>query len=209
VVKSEQESFWAGEFGNEYARRNAGFDPALEERAWNKMLSCLVPADLKSVLECGSNIGRNLVTLRRILPQAELSLIEINEESFKTAVQRVNPRHSFKGSILESNLPAGAFDLVFTSGVLIHIHPDNLEANCRKMVEYSRKYVLISEYFNRTSVAIDYRGEKGKLFKRDFGGFMMDHFPVRWLDYGFLWGREFDPGGFDDCTWWVFEKTGD
>lgn len=44
------------------------------------------------------------------------------------------------------------------------------------------------------------------LFKRDFGGFLQDHFDVRCLDYGFLWGREFDAGGFDDITWWIFAK---
>lgn len=27
------------------------------------------------------------------------------------------------------------------------------------------------------------------------------------IDYGFLWGYEFDIAGFDDITWWLFEKS--
>jgi hypothetical protein len=34
----------------------------------------------------------------------------------------------------------------------------------------------------------------------------MDNFDVTLLDYGFLWGRIFDRAGFDDITWWLFEK---
>lgn len=91
-------------------------------------------------------------------------------------------------------------------GVLIHINPDQLLDHMKKMFEYSKKYVLMGEYFNRTPVSLEYQGEKDKLFKRDFGKLFLENFKVKVLDYGFLWGQIYDPAGFDDITWWLFEK---
>jgi len=91
-------------------------------------------------------------------------------------------------------------------GVLIHINPDELLENLKKISNYSHKYLLIGEYFNRTPIMLDYQGEKDKLFKRDFGKLVMENFRVKLLDYGFLWGHIYDPAGFDDITWWLFKK---
>ena len=78
-------------------------------------------------------------------------------------------------------------DLVFSMGVLIHIAPDQLLKNMKKMFQYSSKYILMGEYFNRTLISIEYQGEKDKLFKRDFGKLFIENFNVRLVDYGFLW----------------------
>jgi hypothetical protein len=56
----------------------------------------------------------------------------------------------------------------------MHIHPDHLLATMRKMFDYSSKYILIGEYFNRTPITLDYKGQKDKLFKRDFGEFFAE-----------------------------------
>ena len=29
---------------------------------------------------------------------------------------------------------------------------------------------------------------------------------VELVDYGFFWGHIYDAAGFDDITWWLFEK---
>ena len=76
----------------------------------------------------------------------------------------------------------------------------------KKMFDYSKKYVLIAEYFNRTPTMIEYQGEKDKLFKSDFGKTFIENFDVKLVDYGFLWGHIYDNGGWDDFTWWLFEK---
>jgi hypothetical protein len=65
---------------------------------------------------------------------------------------------------------------------------------------------LFGEYFNRTPVALEYQGQQDKLYKRDFGRLFIENFRVRLLDYGFLWGYVYDAAGFDDITWWLFEK---
>jgi len=91
-------------------------------------------------------------------------------------------------------------------GVLIHINPDQLLDHMDRMFAYSRRYILLGEYFNRTPVAIDYQGEKDRLFKRDFGKLFIENFRVSLVDYGFLWGHVYDSAGFDDVTWWLFDK---
>ena len=54
---------------------------------------------------------------------------------------------------------------------------------------------------------IEYQGEQNKLFKRDFGKLFIENFNVQLVDYGFLWGHIYDSAGFDDITWWLFEKN--
>ena len=96
--------------------------------------------------------------------------------------------------------------ILFSPGVLIHIHPDELLDNMKKMYEYSSKYILIAEYFNRTPIMIEYQGQTNRLFKRDFGKFILENFSLEIVDYGFLWGHEYDPAGFDDITYWLLKK---
>jgi pseudaminic acid biosynthesis-associated methylase len=201
--RNEQETFWAEQYALEYMRKNGEFDENLGVEAWSKMLAGA--ERVTSLLECGCNIGRNLNVLQKVLPQAQKSVIEISKPAFEFVSQRHVLTQKFNGSILESDLE-GTFDLVFTTGVLIHIRPEELMANLAKIHGYSARYLLIGEYFNRTPTMIEYQGEKDRLFKRDFGKLVLENFPVRLVDYGFLWGHIYDPAGFDDITWWLFEK---
>lgn len=200
----EQEAFWAETYSAEYIKKNSNFDQALGVEAWETMLQ---QADnIKSFLECGSNIGRNLNFLKELLPNGLKSIIEISKPAFNHVASTHNLNYKYNGSILESDFPLAAFDMVFTMGVLIHIHPDNLLANMRKMYEYSNRYILMGEYFNRTSVSLEYQGQMDKLFKRDFGKLFIENHNVKLVDYGFLWGYLYNSAGFDDITWWLFEK---
>lgn len=201
---NEQQDFWARKYAHEYIEKNNSFDRRLGVEGWRRMLAGAGP--IESILECGCNIGRNIGFLDELLPQASKSIIEISEPAYRFVTERYALDQSFNGPIVESAFAPASFDLVFTTGVLIHIHPDDVLANMRKMFEYSRRYVLIGEYFNRTPVMIEYQGERDRLFKSDFGKTFVTNFNVEVVDYGFLWGHEFDAGGFDDVTWWLFEK---
>lgn len=200
---NEQENFWAHDYAQGYIDNNSVFEFALGVEAWRKMLARA--EGVASVLECGCNIGRNIGFLNAVLPDASKSVIEISKPAFEQVTQRYPLKHAFNGSIAAADLPAG-FDLVFTLGVLIHIHPDHLLTNMRKLHDLSGKYVLMGEYFNRTPVALEYHGQQEKLFKRDFGKLFVESFPVELVDYGFLWGHIYDSAGFDDITWWLFRK---
>ncbi len=139
------------------------------------------------------------------MPDTKKSIIEISEPAYNFVKKNFDIDQSFNGAIIDSNFQR-IFDLVFTMGVLIHIHPDDLYPNIKKMFDYSGKYILIGEYFNRTPMMIEYQGQKDKLFKRDFGKFLIENFDVKLVDYGFLWGHIYDDAGFDDITYWLFQK---
>jgi hypothetical protein len=44
------------------------------------------------------------------------------------------------------------------------------------------------------------------LWKCDFGRVMLSSFPVRLIKVGFLWSQVYGEAGFDDMTYWLFEK---
>ena len=81
-VRTEEEAFWAGEFGNQYIQRN-GLTPANVARRLGLWASILrnCSASISSVLELGANIGLNLSALSQLLPQAELTGLEINAQA--------------------------------------------------------------------------------------------------------------------------------
>lgn len=160
----------------------------------------------KTYLEVGCNIGRNIDQLALLDPAFKGSAIEISKPALDFVCSRHSLSHACCSPAQDANLPANAFELVFTCGVLIHVPPADLLKVMGKMLDWSSKYVLIAEYFNRSPVSIEYQGRQAMLFKRDFGGLLLDNFSVKLVDYGFLWGKIYDNAGFDDITWWLFEK---
>jgi spore coat polysaccharide biosynthesis protein SpsF len=201
---TEQEAFWAGEFGDEYIDRNVGSDiVAANISLFAKILART--GSVRAILELGANRGLNLMALRLLSPGAELSAIELNEKAVGKLRELgyVNVRHE---SILEYE-PGREYDLVFIKGVLIHIDPDHLGDVYERLYRSSRRYVCIVEYYNPTPVEVNYRGHSGRLFKRDFAGEMMDRYAdLRLLDYGFLYRRDsVFPNG--DLTWFLLEKA--
>lgn len=204
---SRQEDLWRGDFGDAYTDRNAASEERLAARTahWARILRTTLGVPPRSVLEVGANIGLNLRALRN-LTGAEFYAVEPNVKARGILTnQGVVPEANVLDGVGASiALPDASMDLVFTSGVLIHIHPDNLLTSCREIHRVSRRYVACIEYFSDREEEVFYRGHAEALFKRDFGGFYMDNFPdLRILDYGFAWKRV---TGLDNLTWWLFEK---
>lgn len=207
-MDTRQLQLWKSAFGAEYANRpgNAISTDNLRRlmRDWGRMLGHAVTPSPASVLEVGCNVGRNLVALRGFVE--EIHAVEPNAEAVRQA--RAHP--ALEGvDIREGDAFALPFadesvDLVFTSGVLIHVAPDELERAVREIVRVARHYVLCVEYFSHEPQQVTYRGREGYLFKRDFGKFYLEQFPaLRVLDYGFLW-QPLDSS--DDSNWWLFAK---
>jgi pseudaminic acid biosynthesis-associated methylase len=207
VKDSPQVAFWRGEFGDAYIERSTA-GPAnlrLLVAHWARILDCMAGSPPRSILEVGSNVGNNLHALRA-LTDAELFAVEPNRKAREKLVRDgVVPAANVRDGVAASiDLPAGAVDLAFTSGVLIHVHPDELAASCREIHRVSARYIVCNEYFSDKPEAILYRGNAEHLFKRDFGAFWLDGFPgLRLLGYGFAWRRA---TGLDNLTWWAFEK---
>ena len=205
-MSTSQEDFWKNEITESYTRDNSAFNEELGLRAWERTLSKIERSGISSYLDCGSNIGRNIAFLKQILPMATANIVELAVKPYEKCIKDFQIENSFLGPIKDARFDR-KFDLVFSSGVLIHVNPDDLLASMSRMFEMSARYILIGEYFNRTPVMINYRGEDDKLFKCDFGKLFVENFDCTVLDYGFLWGHEFDSAGFDDITYWLFEKS--
>lgn len=201
--KTEQESFWAGEFGDQYTERNQG----MQIIAANLSLFSRVierTQSVRSVIEFGANIGLNLAALRMLVPGVELSAIEINRKAVDT-LEKQGGIKVYPQSILEFQ-PDYSRDLVLIKGVLIHINPDSLPDVYELLHRTSKRYICVAEYYNPSPLEVPYRGNEDRLFKRDFPGEMLDRFPdLRLVDYGFLYHRD---SNFpqDDITWFLLEK---
>lgn len=196
---------WRGAFGDAYVDRNQADEATLAARVkmWSRMLQRAAP--IGPILEVGANIGLNLRALTR-LGQRDLHAVEPNERARRTLAEEgiVPPERITDGFGAKLPFADGAFDLTFTSGVLIHVPPSDLEATVREIVRTSRRYVLCAEYFSVEPQEKRYRGADGLLFTRDFGGFYLDCEPrLQLVDYGFFWRRA---TGLDDLTWQLFEK---
>ena len=204
--RNEQEKFWATKYSEEYILKNSNFDHDLLIKGWKEILKNI--STPSNILEFGANIGRNIEALNHIYPEATKTAIEISEDASKILRDKFKELNVINSSILESEITNDSFDLSFTMGVLIHIHPNDLKQNLEKVILSSNRYIVIGEYFNRTPVSLTYQGEEEKLFKSDFGKFILKNFSdkIELKDYGFLWGHLYDEGGFDDITWWVFER---
>ncbi|HET7677408.1 MAG TPA: pseudaminic acid biosynthesis-associated methylase [Candidatus Limnocylindrales bacterium] len=192
------ERLWAGEFGDAYVDRNLA---AYEERRdfWERLLT---EHTCSSALEIGCNVGGNLRWIARHVAHA--AGLDVNAHAVDLLRQRLPGVRAVVGSATELPFPDGEFDLVLTMGVLIHLPDSILGRVMDEMVRCSRRYLLCGEYFAHEPVEVPYRGHRGALFKRDYGRLFAERFPeLALLETGFLSRDE----GFDDVTWWLFERT--
>jgi spore coat polysaccharide biosynthesis protein SpsF len=201
---TNQEEFWAGEFGDEYTGRNRGADRVASNIAlFSKVLART--DTVKTVIEFGANIGLNLQAIRQLLPAADLSAIEINGKAVDE-LQRLEYVKVYRESILDfkADYPR---DFVLVKGVLIHINPDYLPRVYDLLYGTTSRYICLAEYYNPSPVSIPYRGHEDRLFKRDFAGELLSRFgDLRLIDYGFVYHR--DPKfPQDDITWFLLEKA--
>ncbi|VVP84727.1 hypothetical protein PS934_01021 [Pseudomonas fluorescens] len=200
---TEQETFWQGEFGNQYVERNIGQPLVAANLAlFAKALTRVGHID--SLVELGTNAGNNLQALRQLLPRCELFGVEINASAC-AAARALGIAQIWQGSLFDFPRER-TFDLTLSKGVLIHLAPELLPAAYAQLYELSQRYILIAEYYNPAPVEVPYRGNSGKLFKRDFAGEMLDRYDdLQLLDYGFGYHRD-RQFPVDDITWFVLEK---
>jgi len=204
-MKTVQEEFWAGEFGDDYIARNKS-DALLASNLALFSDIMKVTGPISSVLELGCNVGMNLKAFDLLDPNLLKSGFDINESAI-AQLKAEKPSFEVKtGSIIES-LVTETVDFSFTKGVLIHINPDHLQAVYANLYEKSNKYICVIEYYNPSPVAITYRGHDDRLFKRDFCGDLLDKYnDLELVDYGFCYRR--DPVfQQDDMTWFLMRKV--
>lgn len=183
-MTTKEEQFWSSNFGAEYLERNKLSNKELDKLYKNNFgifrsklnKDFLGKLKLKNILEVGCNMGNQLALLQS---QGFKNLygIEIFPEAVEKAKLHTKDINIIKGSALDIPFKDRYFDLVFTSGVLIHINPKDVKKAMKEIYRVSSKYIWGYEYYNPRHISIDYRGNKSRLWKGDFAKMYLGLFP--------------------------------
>lgn len=198
AADTAQLALWRSEFGRSYTARN---DREKPERvgAWRRLLDGIQPT---RVLEVGCNVGWNLLYLER-LGITDLWGVEPQPDAVERARQRRPRFNILHGTGFDLPLRDGWCDLVFTSGVLIHIAPESIAMALDEIYRVSRRWIVAIEYDSANEQEVRYRGHSAALWKRDHGALWQQRYPdlelVRRLELG-------EADGYDDCTAHLFAK---
>ena len=174
---------WAGEFGDAYQESKGSDWKSVKQRS-------LVFGDIfqtmenksqafpESIIEVGAGCGDNLRAIDMIYERTrspvKLMACDPNEAA-RAACKDVAT--ALPGDLDQLPYNDGAADLVFTSGVLIHVPPTNLDRAMTEMYRVSKRWILSIEYFNTTPEEIVYRGETEKMWRRDWGEMWLGRYP--------------------------------
>jgi pseudaminic acid biosynthesis-associated methylase len=182
---TEQMEKWAGVFGREYTDRN---DWSIEDvdafylksygitrTMMNRQFLMGMPSSMR-ILEVGCNVGNQLLLLKR-MGFTNLYGIELQDYAVEKAKSRTPAHiHIIKGAACDIPFRDGYFDMVFTSGLLIHINPADLHMVLEEIYRCTREYIWGFEYYADLCTEINYRGNKNVLWKNDFAKLYLDSF---------------------------------
>jgi len=181
---SKQITKWKDKFGKEYTNRNALILDELERMYENNY--GLSRTELNNIfigkfdhsikiLEVGSNIGNQLLLLQK-MGFKNLYGIEINDYAVELSKQRTNNINIIQGSAFDIPFKNKYFDLVFTSGLLIHIAPHDINLVLNEIYRCTKEYIWGFEYYKEKYTEIIYRGKKDLLWKANFSQLYLDLF---------------------------------
>ena len=190
------EDLWAGDFGDEYVDRN--FEAGEGRREfWSTVLDLTRPA---TALEVGCNIGGNVQWVAEALGPSSVTGVDINQKALAELRRRIPGVNAVHGRARELPFPDRSFDLAYTVGVLIHQSPEDLPVVMGEVVRCADRYVMCAEYpaEQEPEEEVPYRGERGALYRRDYGGLYQEWHPeLRLVHQGTL---------EEVATYWVFER---
>ena len=200
---NEQEKFWLGKFGNQYVNRNFKKNRVSNRKYFFKKV-LKKQKSIKSILEFGCNQGLNLKALHLANSKNKLSGVDINYN----AIKKLNKCGKYKYYFVSATkfTSKNKYDLTFCKGLLIHVNPNQLHQVYKNLYKYSKKFILIAEYYSPQPTKIKYRGHNNKLFKRDFAGEMLKKYKnLKLVDYGFHYHGDKNGEG-DDDNWFLLKK---
>ena len=79
----------------------------------------------------------------------DLWVIEIQKYAVKIARERTNLLNLLNASVFDIPFKDEYFDMVFTSGVLIHINPNDINKAMDEIYRCSKSYIWGFEYFDK------------------------------------------------------------
>jgi len=185
MKETEQIKKWSGEFGKDYTNRNLLNPEELDacylknfgvtRTELNKEFLSSIDSNSR-ILEVGSNVGNQLSTLQKT-GFSNLWGIEVSDYAVELSKKRTKGINLIRASALDIPFKDGFFDLVFTSGVLIHIHPQDLPNVIDEIYRVSNKYIWCYEYFSEACEEVKYRDNDELLWKNNFSRLFLERKP--------------------------------
>lgn len=177
---------WKNEFGKTYTDRN---NMTVEEmNSLYKINYGITRTELNNeflndfdkrirILEVGSNVGNQLLCLQNM---GFVNLYGLEPQLYAVELSKKNTKsiNIIEGNAFDIPFKDNYFDLVFTSGVLIHINPENINNALDEIYRCSNSYIWGFEYFIPAGYEmVQYRGKEELLWKTDFSKLFLDRFP--------------------------------
>lgn len=180
---TKQMELWLSQFGEEYTDRNTFSRESIDQKYQeifgvsrsDMNLRFLDSMDRNiRILEVGCNIGMQLDILQA-MGFTQLYGIELQRQAVDIARSRLAAVDVIQGSAFDLPFRDGWFDLVYTSGVLIHIAPEDLPVAMREIVRCSRRFVWGFEYYADAITEVPYRDRTGCLWKAPFASLFQEY----------------------------------
>ena len=186
MEKTPQEKIWSGKFGKKYTDRNLMSIKELDKlyktkygisrTALNKEFLEGIIEKTNNILEIGCNVGNQLLLLQK-MSYEKLWGIELQDYAVEITKKRTKRMNIIKASAFNLPYKSKYFDLVFTSGVLIHISPDDIEQVLDEIHRCTKSYIWGFEYFIPDGYkTVNYRGEEDLLWKTNFPKLFIERF---------------------------------
>lgn len=205
---------WAGRFGKDYTTRNAVTPEELELLYKNQygitrtQMNTRFVGDLARgirVLELGCNIGNQLLCLQK-MGFEDLYGVELQWYAVELAKTRTKGINIVQGSAFDVPFKDGFFEMVLTSGLLIHIAPGDIPKVLDQMYRCTSRYIWAFEYYAERYTEVSYHGQEQLLWKTDFSRLFLERFKslrlVREERFKYLQNDNVD-------SMFLLEKTGD
>ncbi|MGB8707619.1 MAG: pseudaminic acid biosynthesis-associated methylase [Dehalococcoidia bacterium] len=181
---TKQMEMWASRFGKEYTDRNPRSLQELES-VYKEMYG-ITRAEMNArfigefdkdvrVLEIGSGTGMQLLCLQEA-GFKNLYGIELQPYAVELAKSNTRGINIIQGSAFYVPFRDGFFDLVFTSGLLIHIAPEDIGGVLDEIYRCTKSYVWHLEYYSPVCTSIPYCGHENLLWKTDFAKLFLNRF---------------------------------
>lgn len=165
---------WSGKFGDEYTARNLSNvkkDDYTEKYGisrvdMNMQFLTDVPKNAK-ILEVGCNAGQQLIRLSE-MGFTDLYGVEPNEKAMKKAKKNLPNAEIKLGDGSKLREQTESLDMVFTSGVLMHIPEPQLTVVMSEIIRVSNRWFWLFEYWAPMRTEIVYRSNEGMLWRDDW-----------------------------------------
>ena len=185
-MKTKQMLEWGSEFGKAYTDRGPK-NPEEVDKEYIEFFGItrssldkefLEKLDKETkILEVGCNVGSILQGLQN-LGFKHLYGIELQDYAVEMSKNYCSHINIIQGSAFDIPFKDNYFDLVYTSGVLIHISPDDIKQAMQEIYRCSNRYIWGCEYFAEQYTAVEsYRDKNDLLWKTDFAALYQSYFP--------------------------------